>query len=158
LLKIEKQLIVGSMGCVAKRAKAMMLRQLYRYAWASAAGAGEAMAPWISIHGTNIVNKGLIVLFFGLFFAIFRSFFFVGQPWKRLYSAIFLVFFWYFSILFPLPSPLEIFLPTPLTKVQLPPSTRRVVASLDEAHDDNYLCLVASNKQQVNWEEVKAMA
>jgi len=30
---------------------------------------------WIFIHGTDFVDRGLIVLFFGLFFAIFRHFF-----------------------------------------------------------------------------------
>jgi len=47
------------------------------------------MAPWIFIHGTDVINKGLIVLFFGLFC--------------------------YFSIFFPLLPPLEIFLSTPLS-------------------------------------------
>jgi len=32
-------------------------------------------APWIFIHGTDIVDRGLIVLFFVFFFAIFWSFF-----------------------------------------------------------------------------------
>jgi len=31
----------------------------------------EAVPPWIFIHGTDIVDRGLIVLFFGLVFAIF---------------------------------------------------------------------------------------
>jgi len=36
--------------------------------WASAVGeAGELWPPWIFIHGTDIITKGLIVLFFGLF-------------------------------------------------------------------------------------------
>jgi len=30
-----------------------------------------------------------------------------------------------------------------------------IVASLDKALYDNYLCLMSSNKQQINWEEVK---
>jgi len=34
-----------------------------------------APPPWIFKHGTNIVDRGLTVLFFGLFFAIFQSFF-----------------------------------------------------------------------------------
>jgi len=49
-------------------------------------------SPWIFIHDTNIVDRGLIVLFFGIFS--------VGPTWKRLNSAIsrflfaiFLVFF-----------------------------------------------------------------
>jgi len=36
--------------------------------------------------------------------------------------------------------------------VKLSPSSRRVVASLDKVLYDNYLCLVASNKQLINWE------
>jgi len=39
--------------------------------------------------------------------------------------------------------------------VQLPPSSSRDVASLDKALYDDYLCLVALNKQQINWVEVK---
>jgi len=34
---------------------------------------------------------------------------------------------------------------------QLPPSLRRVVASLDKALYDDYLCLVTSNKQKIKW-------
>jgi len=44
---------------------------------------GGARPPWIFKHGINIVNRGLKVLFFGLFFR--------WPPWKRLNSAI----FWY---------------------------------------------------------------
>jgi len=36
---------------------------------------GEASPPRIFKHGSNVVDKGLKVLFFGLFFAIFWSFF-----------------------------------------------------------------------------------
>jgi len=42
--------------------------------WASAAGGWGAVPPWIFIHGTNTVDRGLKVLFFCVF-AIFRSFF-----------------------------------------------------------------------------------
>jgi len=38
-------------------------------------GQGGHAPPWIFIHGTNIVNRGLKILFFGAFFAIFWSFF-----------------------------------------------------------------------------------
>jgi len=31
--------------------------------------------PWIFIHGTNIVNRGLKVLFFGVFLQFFGLFF-----------------------------------------------------------------------------------
>jgi len=70
-------------------------------------GSGSRGALWIFIHGTDIVDRGLIVLLFVYFFAIFRSFFPVDPfPWKRLNSAIFQYFF-------VAPS-LKIFLPTPL--------------------------------------------
>jgi len=51
-------------------------------------GGRGAVTPWIFIHGTNVVDIGLIVLFFGLFC--------------------------YFSVFFPVATSLEIFLPTPL--------------------------------------------
>jgi len=35
--------------------------------WASAAEGREGVATWIFIHGTNIVDRDLIVLLFGLF-------------------------------------------------------------------------------------------
>jgi len=53
------------------------------------------------------------------------SVFFRCPPWKRLNSAIFRSFlhffglFCYFSVFFPLPPPLKIFLPTPLTLGQV---------------------------------------
>jgi len=31
-------------------------------------GGKEAVAPWILMHSTDIVDRGLIVLFFGFFF------------------------------------------------------------------------------------------
>jgi len=37
-------------------------------AWVSAMGGrGGPWPPWIFVHGTDIIDKGLIVLFFGLF-------------------------------------------------------------------------------------------
>jgi len=39
--------------------------------------------------------------------------------------------------------------------VQFPPSSRRFGASLDKALYDDYLCLVASNKQKIKRKEVK---
>jgi len=36
---------------------------------------GEGGPSWIFKHGTNIVDRGLKVLFFGPFLTIFRSFF-----------------------------------------------------------------------------------
>jgi len=53
-----------------------------------AAGGKGAVPPWIFKHGTNIVNRGLKVLFFSLFC--------------------------YFSVFFSVDSPLENFLPKPL--------------------------------------------
>jgi len=43
---------------------------------ANSRGQGRAMppTPWIFIHGTNIVDRGVKILF-SAFFAIFRSFF-----------------------------------------------------------------------------------
>jgi len=35
--------------------------------------------PWIFIHGTNIVDRGLILLFFDVF-AVFRLFFSIALP------------------------------------------------------------------------------
>jgi len=45
-----------------------------RYSWASAAGEEDVLS-WIFIHSTDIVDKGIIVLFFGLFFFNFSFFF-----------------------------------------------------------------------------------
>jgi len=60
--------------------------------WATAGGQGWTVAPpWIFIHGTDIVDTGLKVLFFGLF----------------CYFSVFL-----FSL-----TPLEIFLPMPLDTI-----------------------------------------
>jgi len=55
---------------------------------------GSGGQDWIFKHGTDIVDRGLIVLFFGIFFAIFVLFS-VGFPplWKRLNNAIFRSFF-----------------------------------------------------------------
>jgi len=41
--------------------------------WASAAGGRGPWPSWIFIHGTDMVDRGLIVLFFGLFllFSVF---------------------------------------------------------------------------------------
>jgi len=72
------------------------------------------MAPWIFIHGTDIVNKGLIMLFFSLF-CYFSVFFSVGPPLGRGFIVLFFGLFWYFSIFFSVgPLSLENFLPTPL--------------------------------------------
>jgi len=50
---------------------------------------GPCPSPLYFIHGSNIVDRGLKVLFFDLF-CYFSVLFFVGLPlWKRLNSAIF---------------------------------------------------------------------
>jgi len=79
-------------------------------AWASAE---RAWPPWIFTHDTNIADKGLIVLFFGLFLPFF-GLFSVAPPRKRLNSAIFGTFLLFLALFsfFSLASPLEIFLPT----------------------------------------------
>jgi len=51
-------------------------------------GAGE-LWPWIFIHGTNIVDRGLIVLF-GLFFR--------WDPWKFLLTPLYVGRGWLFGI------------------------------------------------------------
>jgi len=56
-----------------------------------------------------ILNRGLNVLFFGLFL--------LPPPRKKLHSAIFRYFLLIFSLFFRCPPPLEIFLPTPLCAV-----------------------------------------
>jgi len=53
---------------------------------------------WIFIHGTDIVDWGLIVLFFGLFSV-------TPPPWKRLSSAVFRSFLLFFSLSFRCPRP-----------------------------------------------------
>jgi len=60
--------------------------------WASAARGRGAVAPlWIFKHVKNVVDRGLKVLFFGLF-CHFSVFFSVGPLWKRLNSDFFGVF------------------------------------------------------------------
>jgi len=67
--------------------------------------------PWVFIHGTDIVNKGLIVLFFGLF-CYFFGLFSVG-PTGRGLIVLFSIFFAIFLAVFRWP-PLETFLTTSL--------------------------------------------
>jgi len=67
---------------------------------------GVGSGAGIFIHSTDIGDRGLIVLL--------SVFFPLSHPsWKRLKSAIFRSFV-IFSLFFPLPPTLEIFLPTPL--------------------------------------------
>jgi len=55
-------------------------------------GQGGPWPPWIFIDGTDIVHKGLTVLFLGLF-CYFLVFFLFRPPWKSFNSAIFRSFF-----------------------------------------------------------------
>jgi len=89
--------------------------------WVSATGGRDPWPPWIFIHGTDMVGRGLIVVFFVVFFCYFFSLFSVAFPhWKRLNSAIFRSFFAVFSGFFSLPLPLwNFFLMTPLPPVQV---------------------------------------
>jgi len=100
---IPKTLKMISICCFFYCFNAQHLRvaqRIKKQSWASEAGGRGACPPWIFIHGTNIVERGLKVLFFGVF-------------------LLFFVFFCYFLVFFPLPSPLEIFPPTPLKTVSV---------------------------------------
>jgi len=48
-------------------------------------GGGRAVAPWIFIHGTDIADGGLMVLFF-VFFAIVR--FFLLPPSEKNFASV----------------------------------------------------------------------
>jgi len=76
---IERTIFIQSKRCQFKLSRFGVYFENVRYCykkglesgdwlepWASAAG-GRAPPPWFFIHGTDIVDKGLIVLFFGLF-------------------------------------------------------------------------------------------
>jgi len=56
--------------------------------------------PWIFIHDANIVDRGLKVLFFGVFLLFFGLFSPLPSPWKRLNSAIFRSFFRWIEIFY----------------------------------------------------------
>jgi len=66
-------------------------------------GSGEQGGRGIFIHDTNIVDRRLKVLFFGVFLLFFGLFFRCSPPWKRLDSAIFNLFLLFFGLFFPLP-------------------------------------------------------
>jgi len=77
-------------------------------------GEGGRSSPWIFIHGKNIVDRSLKVLFFCLF-CYFSVFFFIAPlPWKRLNNAVFRYFLLTFGIFSVGPFSLENFLPTSL--------------------------------------------
>jgi len=50
-------------------------------------GAGRAVAPWIFIHGTDIIDRGLIMLFFRLFYRCHPMEIFLPTPLFRLYVS-----------------------------------------------------------------------
>jgi len=66
------------------------------HARVSAAGSKVAVAPsWIFIHSTDIVDRGLIVLFFGLFFAFPHLEIFLAKPLvTRRYKMTSVNIFW----------------------------------------------------------------
>jgi len=65
---------------------------------------GGRVPPWIFIHGTNVVDKGLKVLFFGVFY--YFSVFFPLPPLPgRGLIVLFFSLFWYFRSFFPLTPP-----------------------------------------------------
>jgi len=68
----------------------------------------------IFIHGTDMADRGLIVLFFGLFL-LFFGLFSLAPPGIGLIVLFFGLFLVFFDIFSDAPYPLEIFLPTPLT-------------------------------------------
>jgi len=43
---------------------------------------GPWPSPWLFIHGTHIVDRGLILLFFSLFLLFFVLFSVAPLPWK----------------------------------------------------------------------------
>jgi len=70
-------------------------------------GAGGPWPPWIFKHGTNIVGRGLKVLFFDLFLLFFDLFFRCPPPPMEEASDIFryfLLLFVFFSFVLPLSS------------------------------------------------------
>jgi len=66
------------------------------------------LPPWVFKNGANIVDRGLKVLFFSLFFCYFSAFFtifgffsvFFFVSWKWLNSAIFGYFMLIFGLFF----------------------------------------------------------
>jgi len=72
--------------------------------------------PWIFIHGTNVVDGDLKAIFVGVFLLFFFFGLFPLPPSPSVWSQLVLFFgsFFYFSVFFVAPSPLEIFLATPL--------------------------------------------
>jgi len=67
-------------------------------------GGQGVVPPWIFLHGTNIVDRGLIVLLLGILFAILRSFS-NGPPLEEAINSAILWSFLLFFGLLPLPHP-----------------------------------------------------
>jgi len=65
---------------------------------------GGLWPPWIFIHGTNIVDRGLKVLFFGVFL-LFFGLFSVAPLLVCFFFALFWFFLWFFVFLCPPPPP-----------------------------------------------------
>jgi len=87
-------------------------------------GWGEGAWPsWIFKHSTNIVDRGLNVVFFALFllFSAFFTIFLVFFPLVSLEDANSTIFRYFLLIFghFSLPSLLKNFLPMPLTKCSI---------------------------------------
>jgi len=79
----------------------------------SVGGRGAVASPWIFKHCTNIVDRGLKVLFFGLF-CYFWSSYPLPPTLEEANSAIFRYFLLIFGLFCVGPPLLENFLPTPL--------------------------------------------
>jgi len=115
---------------------------------------GRAPFPWIFIHGTDIVDRALIALFFGLLL-LFLVFFPLASPWKRLYSAIFAVFFAIFRFFFHCPPSTRSFSADALASNSLKSQTKNIsetahvrvsfsdhkFSPLYKITRENYLCI-----------------
>jgi len=63
----------------------------------SSGGQGGVPPTWIFVHGTNLVNKG-IVLFFGFFLLFFGLFFLAPHPPKKGIIVLLFSLFYYFGV------------------------------------------------------------
>jgi len=59
-------------------------------------GGQEGVPPWIFIHGTDIVERGLIVLFLGIFFRC------LPRPWKFFCRRLCLCYEIYYYLYVPI--------------------------------------------------------
>jgi len=107
------------------------------------------MAPLdLYVHGTDILDRGLIVLFFPLaptrkrlFFGLFS----LAPTWKRLISGYFSVFLAIFGLFFCCLPP-EIFLPTPLSVTTSSSSFGPIVSS-----DNNKLYVLRGRPEECHF-------